>query len=347
MINDVNYNKGGVIMGLFDLFKKTKTKQEASSISTYAMYMPKNKNVKPSSHDLNIHPDIINLVWIGDGSYKNYDMDSQKLNDNIYLQSGRNEPSTLYLDLPISKPLDSFNVPKPGYYPSYEGLSLEQRWMYWEFLSNPYNSDINIGYVFIFYYGLERFIMKKNRDDAFYMVFKLIDVHSNSSFQSYALAMLFYVCITKQKANWAEALINFISSRPTLSIDSELLILLKFRRNIPLYATDIVRFARRFGYSNLRYINLYPDMFTAELEKFLYDAYGVAQVDLNLFFTDEKLKSMEKTTLPVCANYTLSPREFKVPNIFSNETFKLSMFKILQKTHESLKVSLAAARKSK
>jgi len=47
------------------------------------------------------------------------------------------------------------NIPRPDYYPTYAGLNPEQRWIYLNWLQNP-SESINIGYVFLYYYGLER-----------------------------------------------------------------------------------------------------------------------------------------------------------------------------------------------
>lgn len=325
--------------------QKGVTENTVLSLKKEDINLPHNK-IQPSNHSFNIHPDIANLIWIGDGDYKNYEMDSTNINNNIYLQIGRGEPSTLYLNLPISKPADKTNVHKPDYYPSYEGLSPEQRWMYWEFLSNPYNPNIDIGYVFLFYYGLERFILKNDRNDAFHMVLKLRKIHMNSSFQAYTLDHLLYACITKNRNDWAECLIELIASDQNISASSDLGFILKYQIGIPLYESEIVQCSRRFGFNNRRYINMYPDMFAKKLKDLLINTYGTPYIMLNKFFNDDNIKKLEKNTLPICANYSLSPREYQVPNIFSNETFRLSMFKILQETHETVKKELAILRKS-
>src|SRR5882724_6303454 len=40
------------------------------------------------------------------------------------------EPSTIYVRMPIKEPADKKEVPRPDYYPTYAGLSQEQKWIY-------------------------------------------------------------------------------------------------------------------------------------------------------------------------------------------------------------------------
>lgn len=44
------------------------------------------------------------------------------------------EPSTIYVRMPIKDPPNEKEVPSPGYYPTYAGLSPEQKWIYLSWL---------------------------------------------------------------------------------------------------------------------------------------------------------------------------------------------------------------------
>jgi hypothetical protein len=95
------------------------------------------------------------------------------------------EPSAIYTNLPIiinnSKPVE-----KPGYYPSYRELDPIQKGNYLNWLTNPYN-EIDIGYVFVFYYGLERHLLLGDFESAFETIIKLRNAHKNKSFLAYSL----------------------------------------------------------------------------------------------------------------------------------------------------------------
>jgi hypothetical protein len=66
------------------------------------------------------------------------------------------EPSLIDLRLPVSRTSPSTSPPL-GYWPSYARLTPEARRCYLEWLAmGRRNPSIDIGYVFIFFYGLER-----------------------------------------------------------------------------------------------------------------------------------------------------------------------------------------------
>jgi hypothetical protein len=110
-----------------------------------------------------IHDDIKDLLWFGDGPFKNYSKDddyevlkSFKIGsiegEMLYRVSlMADEPSSIYTDLPVKKPQDVSVIPRPPYFPKYYQLTPEQRWIYLSLLINPYSSNIDIGYIFIFH----------------------------------------------------------------------------------------------------------------------------------------------------------------------------------------------------
>ena len=157
-----------------------------------------------------IHPDIEYLLWFGEGVRKNYDISQDSRNKyefqgvivEISFSSDR-EPSVIYPKLPIKEPDDTSIVERPQYFPTYVDLSPEQRWIYHKFLQNPYNSDINIGYVFILYYGLERNIISGRLNESFDLILKLRDVHKNKSFQNYSANALILMSLVNKRADLA------------------------------------------------------------------------------------------------------------------------------------------------
>ncbi len=96
------------------------------------------------------------------------------------------EASCINLNYPIGKPIDE---PKGalGYWPRYSSISPNQRANYLEWLSSGRNSELNdIGYAFLFFYGLEnRAIIEK-------MDIPIIIQEVNSLLKNYPISRSFY-----------------------------------------------------------------------------------------------------------------------------------------------------------
>ena len=124
------------------------------STQNNALSVRKNE-LQTSENMLTIHPDIRNYLWVADGKFKNYfprpsdnvmKIDVQGI--TITISFGMDEePSLIYMKLPIGDTRGS--VERPPYYPTYKGLTVNQRGMYWKLLNNPYDNTLDIGYVFI------------------------------------------------------------------------------------------------------------------------------------------------------------------------------------------------------
>ncbi len=99
------------------------------------------------------------------------------------------DPSTIFLKLPIKKPNRPDSIERLGYYPSYAGLTPEQRWVYLTWLQDV-TEEADIGYVFIYYYGLERHLLTGKFDRAFDEILKLRQYHRNKSFLAYSESSL-------------------------------------------------------------------------------------------------------------------------------------------------------------
>lgn len=119
-------------------------------------------------------------------------------NGHIKVDSTTNEipdPSTIYAYLPIT---EVYKAPDLGYFPNYIDISPEQRFYYLNWLRNV-EEKINIGYVFLYYYGLERHLLIGNFEKAFNEIIRLRNVHKNKSFQTYSESALIYSCIMNKR----------------------------------------------------------------------------------------------------------------------------------------------------
>ncbi len=294
-----------------------------------------------------IAPEIADLVWIGDGENKNYVPASDKRDSNgtikLFQPVTVEEPSALYLSLPISKPPEGSVVERPPYYPIYKDLIPEQRWLYWEFLSSPFSQRNNIGYVFLFYYGLERHMLCGNLDKAFSITLRLRECYDNASFQNYSSAALTLTCIAKQRSDLALKLLESDSKDGISYIPLEYLLLLKYTFQIPLTKSDIIRNHKYFGFDNTRYIKNQPELFSTTLSELLQREFGADAIDLGKHFP------MDLSQLPVrqermFANMSLNSYEIPFP-VFRNHALTRKVLALLEETHETVKIRLREMRK--
>ena len=119
-------------------------------------------------------------------------------NGHIKFDSTKNQipdPSTIYVYLPIT---DDYRVSSLPYFPHYIDILPGQRFIYLNWLRSVDNS-IDTGYVFLYYYGLERQLLTGNFEKAFNQIIRLRNVHKNKSFQKYTENALVHSCIMRNR----------------------------------------------------------------------------------------------------------------------------------------------------
>ncbi len=328
-------------MGLFDFLKKKTDDTEVAQIT-------KEKNVVQSDapalyfDGLTSNDKIFKLLWFADGKFKNYDpeQDNNIIFENELFRitfSFNIEPSLLSGKLRVKQP-SSVNVNESiGYYPSYEKLSLEQRWIYLNWLKDI-RQQVDIGYIFIYYYGLERHLLYGNYQDAADVILLLRKYHKNNSFQFYSVsALLLAAILHKDEDVLKRTLATSIGNYP-----NNMFLIAKYLMKKDVTPEEIITMASSVGFKNKRYINQYPDMFKdmlfsklkAEFGKGVYPVYNL---DAEFEFKDEL----------VFANMSLPPntRSPSLPAIIDNPVFKDSIMQLLSSTHAELKEKLAQMRK--
>ncbi|WP_162528561.1 TerB N-terminal domain-containing protein [Novosphingobium sp. BW1] len=108
------------------------------------------------------------------------------------------------------------------YWQSYDGLEPRARWTYLEWLEGGRtNPDIPIGYVFVFFYGLEqRLLVDDAKDEAstiFAEIRRLLEIYGeNYSFASYASRLLALACLYDEDRD------EPIASAPSRNYEMEL-----------------------------------------------------------------------------------------------------------------------------
>lgn len=106
------------------------------------------------------------------------------------------DPSTIWVHLPIRKP--SAPVARLSYFPHYIDLSPEERHTYLTWLKDI-DKPIDIGYVFLLFYGLEKHLLMGDIERAINLIERLIRHHKNKSFQTYARNAIIHSCIMRDR----------------------------------------------------------------------------------------------------------------------------------------------------
>ncbi|MBU0507778.1 TerB N-terminal domain-containing protein [bacterium] len=140
------------------------------------------------------------LEWAGEGS--RIDIGGYSLLDPLtYFSKTRpniDEASCIDLSLPVGKSIREA-VGSLGYWPSYERLTSDQRATYLQWLSKNRKEIVyDVGYAFIYYYGLERRFLVDNQDCAPVLneVLRMREDYLGSgSFQHYSTSFLTYAAL--------------------------------------------------------------------------------------------------------------------------------------------------------
>lgn len=279
-----------------------------------------NESAQPPSISTNTINDLINNIdkalipylWFYDGKYK-----------NITVQ----EPSAISLTFEIASCISTQEL---GYYPSYSQMSSEQRYIYLQWLSDI-TQPIQIGYVFVLYYGLERHLLFGDYLGASRIIKKLKQHHNNGSFKFYSDNAL-TICAIKHKEFSIIEDINIDDLKPDLSA------MLKLALGEPFTSNDIIKFAKAVGFTNQRYIKNDYDLFNKILNEKINDSFTLTRHHVNDIKEDFPI---------VFANYNLSmdSRILSIPNILSSTSLKYELYTIINETHKVVKLQLREQRK--
>lgn len=122
-------------------------------------------------------------------------------------QGGRREASLIDPRLAIQAGAADCCMRKMGYWPSYESIEPDARASYLDWLSTGRsNPNADIGYVFLFFYGLERRVLVDAPHDPMAKaelaaiereLLRLLSIYSSGSFIGYATSLLDYIRATR------------------------------------------------------------------------------------------------------------------------------------------------------
>lgn len=291
------------------------------------------KSNSPENFIQSIPMEVINLLWFKNGPFKNLSSEKTSTVNNISINLPfTEEPSVLDVYLPIKKGVDNTKI---GYYPSYKDLNEIQRYQYLNWLKDI-TKEIDISYVFIFYYGLERYLFTEKWKDACDMIYKLQESHNNGSFNGYSSDALLITAFRKKdisilqlidKNKIQPAAYASIKGAVTHSFDAE----------------DIITFSKLVGWTNNRYIKSEYNLFSNELKKLINEKFSSDKY----FIDANEYKTIKKSITLMLANYSLDieDRKFEIPDILSSYKIKNDLYELLETTHNNVKEILKVRRK--
>ena len=285
---------------------------------------------------INYHPDIIDYLWIG----------TEKDYKEMFIVSSRSsyEPSFININLPVEITNDLDSVEKLDYYPNYANLTPTQRYKYLKYLENPFNLNFEIGYTFIFFYGLERFMYTGKPEGALNLIIRLLENRNeNHSFVSYAVESILFKTIEINNYRYLNRIL--IIKNVVNSLFPPLRIYLYYKANKELSADDIVLLSKDIGWKKKTYLKEHKDLFVKNLG-IIADGYDGALSISSLIgnFPIEKLATFNVCRIAnVTSNY--KAREAKLPNFLLSDMLKDNIFNLMEKAHNMTKNEVTAMRK--
>jgi hypothetical protein len=250
-----------------------------------------------------------------------------------------NEPSTIFTKMLVRKPSNPDEIPRPDYYPTYAGLTPEQKWIYLNWLSQI-SVPVNIGYVFIYYYGLERHLLLGEFNLAFEEILLLRKYHQNQSFSFYSGAALLHSCVFRKRLDMLEKLNQ--SEELTDLENSELLMV--FQLGFDFTADSLIKASKKIRGINQRYIKSDLVSFKATLEGCLRKRYGDAYFP---FGSRYKLKDLPKQRDILFANisFPTEVRTPEIPSFLQYTPFLDEVREVFAEAHDKMKIYLRERRK--
>jgi len=201
-----------------------------------------------------IPDDVLRLLWFCDGPLKNSDPTASSTSfasEQVVVHASyqTTEPSAISVHLPVASMLeDEASIPDPSYFPRYDGMTPQQRRKYLGWLTNV-DRNIYIGYVFVFYYGLERHLFFGRVDEAFDMVLRLRRSNANRSFAHYSNSALIASAMRHNRPDLFTRYLDEVSCLgPPQTLG--LYLLAKAVLSMPLTPGEIIFVSREVGFTN-------------------------------------------------------------------------------------------------
>jgi len=274
-------------MGLFDLIKH-------NNLASFENELP-NKDLLYISYEKNI-------PCVNRGISVTISLDK---NGNLVIDDKSNQipdPSTIYVYLPISK---ENNIPELPYWPHYIELTSGQRYNYLCWLRDV-EQPIDMGYVFLYYYGLERQLLIGNFEKAFNEIVKLRNAHINKSFQKYSENALVHAAIMRNKIDY---LID-LHEKTEVSGYSNAMFLLAYNAGLELGINQLILIFHKAFITSRKAVKENKELFINCLESSLNRKFGKSF----FAFKNYDISKVKTVTEARFANYSF-PKEIQYVDI--------------------------------
>lgn len=241
------------------------------------------------------------------------------------------DPSTIFLKLPIEKPNRTDSIEPPGYYPSYATLRPEQRWVYLNWLQDV-TEEVDIGYVFIYYYGLERQLLTGKFDRAYDEILKLRRYHRNKSFLAYSESSLVNSSLLMNRPDKLTGLLR----NNVISDFSNSLFLIAYYNKYNLPIENLMLIFDRMSGLNKRYFREDRQQFQNLLSETLSERFSV---DFFPFASNYDVGETAYARYPLFANISLPDniRTPDLPNFYAHDRMMNDLKNVFRITHEKFK----------
>jgi hypothetical protein len=251
------------------------------------------------------------------------------------------EPSTIYLRMPVRKPDSTNQVPPLNYGPKYAELTPEKKWIYLDWLKDI-SKLINIGYVFIYYYGLERQLLLGDFDGAVDELLRLRSSHNHRSFLSYSKAALLNSCIIK---NRPDRLADIYRTGELWKVEN-LELYIAYLLGYNLTPKNLMGMAFHVRGANLRYIRSCPYLFESSLVTCLKTKFGGTNFPFASRYNLEELHFRPDVRFANCS-FPEDIRTQKLPYFYECHPFINEVRNLLEEAHKITKGLIREHRKRK
>lgn len=240
------------------------------------------------------------------------------------------DPSTIWINLPIK---EEYNVEPMPYWPHYIEMTPGQRYKYLTWLRNV-EQPIDMGYVFIYYYGLERQMLTGNFDKAFDEIIKLRNIHSNKSFQTYSENALIHGAILRNRLDR----ILDLHEKTNISKYSNALFLLAYRGNFDLSPHQLILIFNKLYPLARKDLTIDKELFYSCIDKALFSLYKKNVFEITKYNID-KVKTTKETRF---ANYSFSPelRSVEITDFYQCKPLMEDLESVFRISHDLFKQEL-------
>jgi len=247
-------------------------------------------------------------LWIKGREKIKYNSKNIKLDPNTlsFKNERIKEPSLILKYLPIKKCDKSRSV---GYYPKYETLDSCQRFIYLRWLSDI-SQKIDIGFVYLYYYGLERRLFLNDFISTIKKIDTLRKYHKDDSFLYHSSQAIIATCLRNNR-------LDLLDELETPLGHSLLFLYLKIELKRILDPDDLMYLASFIGFKKNKIIKDNPELFKSEMAKIL-----LIKFNKPFFIISENLLNQSKSSYHnVFLNYSFDEdlRRVTTRDILSNK----------------------------